>query len=166
MNFMQTISTATRLIPLQHYNLLHLWMISKNEMEPFFLMELNPLVKLQAVQLKRSLYFICNMCSFFLILEFNCRVSIKRKKKKNLPMMLSNVCCSSLLSTFSSLDLQTLLLLLLLSRFSRVQLSATPQTASYQAPLSLTPFLKCIDFSVALANVSIISCWIKLPKHF
>ena len=30
-----------------------------------------------------------------------------------------------------------LLLLLLLSRFSRVQLSATPKTAAYQAPLSL-----------------------------
>ena len=30
-----------------------------------------------------------------------------------------------------------LLLLLLLSRFSRVQLCATPQTAAHQAPLSL-----------------------------
>ena len=52
-------------------------------------------------------------------------------------MMLSNVCCSSLLSTFSSLDLQTLLLLLLLSRFSRVQLSATLWTMACQAPLSV-----------------------------
>ena len=32
---------------------------------------------------------------------------------------------------------ETLLLLLLLSRFSRVRLHVTPQTASYQAPLSL-----------------------------
>ena len=30
-----------------------------------------------------------------------------------------------------------MLLLLLLSRFSRVRLCATPETASYQAPLSL-----------------------------
>ena len=34
-------------------------------------------------------------------------------------------------------DLQPLLLLLLLSRFSRVQLCATPWTAAHQAPLSL-----------------------------
>ena len=32
---------------------------------------------------------------------------------------------------------ETLLLLLLLSRFSRVRLHVTPQTASHQAPLSL-----------------------------
>ena len=38
----------------------------------------------------------------------------------------NNIFCGSLL-----------LLLLLLSRFSRVQLCATPQTAAHQAPLSL-----------------------------
>ena len=38
----------------------------------------------------------------------------------------------------SSIDMYTLLLLLLLlSRFSRVRLCATPQTAAHQAPLSL-----------------------------
>ena len=31
---------------------------------------------------------------------------------------------------------------------------------------NITQTLKCIGFSVALANVSIISCWIKLSKHF
>ena len=35
------------------------------------------------------------------------------------------------------LDAQLLLLLLLLSRFSHVQLCVTPQTAAHQAPLSL-----------------------------
>ena len=37
----------------------------------------------------------------------------------------------------NSIDIYTLLLLLLLSRFSRVQLCATPEMAAYQAPLSL-----------------------------
>ena len=37
----------------------------------------------------------------------------------------------------SNINIYTLLLLLLLSRFSRVRLSATPQTAAHQAPPSL-----------------------------
>ena len=37
-------------------------------------------------------------------------------------------------STSSSIDIHTLLLLLLLSRFSRVRLCVTPQTAAHQAP--------------------------------
>ena len=36
-----------------------------------------------------------------------------------------------------ALDIEHLLLLLLLSRFSRVRLCETPQTATHQAPLSL-----------------------------
>ena len=37
----------------------------------------------------------------------------------------------------TEINIHTLLLLLLLSRFSRVQLCATPWTAAYQAPLSM-----------------------------
>ena len=40
-------------------------------------------------------------------------------------------------STSSSIDIHTLLLLLLLSRFSHVRLCETPQTAAHQAPPSL-----------------------------
>ena len=43
----------------------------------------------------------------------------------------------SKLSNTNSLKFHLLLLLLLLSRFSRVRLCATPQTAAHQAPLSL-----------------------------
>ena len=41
------------------------------------------------------------------------------------------------LSAFTSFLFLSVLLLLLLSRFSRVQLCATPETAAHQAPLSL-----------------------------
>ena len=41
------------------------------------------------------------------------------------------------MATHSSGVVKMLLLLLLLSRFSRVRLCATPQTAAHQAPLSL-----------------------------
>ena len=42
-----------------------------------------------------------------------------------------------LLLLYNVLIVSTVLLLLLLSRFSRVQLCATPQTAAHQAPPSL-----------------------------
>ena len=41
------------------------------------------------------------------------------------------------LSAFTSFLFLSMLLLLLLSRFSRVRLCATPETAAHQAPLSL-----------------------------
>ena len=39
--------------------------------------------------------------------------------------------------TFRNISIPALIVLLLLSRFSRVQLRATPETAAHQAPLSL-----------------------------
>ena len=45
--------------------------------------------------------------------------------------------CSFAISDFLGILLQIMLLLLLLSRFSRVRLCATPETAAYQVPPSL-----------------------------
>ena len=47
------------------------------------------------------------------------------------------ICLKKIIKTKSLKNLINMLLLLLLSHFSRVRLCVTPQTAAYQAPLSL-----------------------------
>ena len=50
---------------------------------------------------------------------------------------LTSGCASRCLPNLFANNVHKKLLLLLLSRFSRVRLSATPETAAHQAPLSL-----------------------------
>ena len=73
--------------------------------------------------------------SLFLYLEIK-----KKKKNKHIVliiMFIFKACCEVGMRCCKHPTRCLLLLLLLLSRFSRVRLCATPQTAAHQAPLSL-----------------------------